>query len=42
MLNTENIIIALKTSKKSAIYLPYAKELPVELLAEIVKWCLGN
>ena len=28
-------------SKKSAIYLPYAKELPVELLAEIVKWCLG-
>lgn len=29
-------------SKKSAIYLPYAKELPVELLAEIVKWYLGN
>ena len=29
-------------SKKSAIYLPYAKELPVELLAEIVKCCLGD
>ncbi len=26
-------------SKKSAIYLPYAKELPVELLTEVVKWC---
>ncbi len=29
-------------SKKSAIYLPYAKDLPVELLAEIVKWCLSE
>ena len=29
-------------NKKNVIYLLYAKELPVELLAEIVKWCLGD
>ena len=28
-------------TKKNAVYLPYTQELPLELLAEIVKWCLG-
>lgn len=27
-------------TKKNAVYLPYGRELPSELIAEIVKWCL--
>lgn len=28
-------------TQKSAIYLPYDRELPAELLGNIAKWCLG-
>ncbi len=27
-------------TKKNAIYLPYSKTLPLELIEDIVKWCL--
>lgn len=28
-------------SNKNAIYLPYDKELPLEVIKDIVKWCLS-
>ena len=39
----ENFALELKglVTKKNAIYFPYDKVLPTELIENIVKWCLG-
>ncbi|WP_368668982.1 iron chaperone [Longicatena sp. 210702-DFI.1.211] len=39
----ENFALELKglVTKKNAIYFPYDKALPTELIENIVKWCLG-